>query len=436
MTDSMAMEVDVSREDRATWSLYHWAAYDGHLDILQSAADRRSDLTAKDAKGRTPLHLAADRGLTEAVKLLLDKNVATDEPDKKGRTPLHLAALKGHAQCVAVLLSQGANANAIDSQRLTPLLTVSLHSRHPEQVVRLLLQYQADLNVTDVQGNTPLHVAAMRGLEGTVKELLNAGAQHDVGNIWGTTPLISAIHGFDLSEPDSETEVGTEAVAHLLIESGVAAEFSLRGGYWGHALNAAVAARMDLAVEAMVRKGAKLTQPDREGRTAIHIAAYAGVLYTQLSMVNHHRFGGQDKQGRNILHYAVSHKDNFATVNRILSANPNFNTPDFDGWLPLHWACKGGSRRMVSLLLDAEPPFGNNLSGQEWKNLSPEKRVWTPLRIALFHGNESIAALLRERTGHASVAALDPKKPKRDELNQIQGRLHEGIICNGCHQVS
>lgn len=196
------MEVDASCKDRATWSLYYWAAHDGHLDILQSAADRSSDLTTKDAKGRTLLHLAADRGRTEAVKLQLD-------------------TLRG-CQCQCHRFP-----------KIITLLIVSLYSWHPEQVVRLLLQYQADLNLTDIQGNTPLHFAAMSGLEGTVKELLNRGAQRDVRNIRGTTPLISAIHGFDLYEPDSETEAGTEAVAHLLIESGVASEFSTRGGYLG-----------------------------------------------------------------------------------------------------------------------------------------------------------------------------------------------------------
>ncbi|MCJ1357501.1 MAG: hypothetical protein MMC33_007497 [Icmadophila ericetorum] len=434
MADSVMTDADASSEDKSTLTPPHQAAKDGRTGPLQYSAEKNSDLTTRKAEGRSPLHVAADGGCAGVVKSLIAKGSAIEESDGDGRTPLHLAALKNHVQCVSLLLSKGANPNATDSLGLTPLLLVSV-SNPAEEVVSLLLQHKANPNTTDKKGDTPMHFAAVQGLDGIAKLLLDAGAQRNMKNKGTVTPLMLAIYTFDLSDADSEIETGTEAVAHLLIEYGTATDFGIEGGYWGNALNAAVAARMELVVEAMVRHGAKLTQADRQGRSAIHVGAFMSEFHTQLSMVNNYQYGGQDKQGRNILHHASSHKDNFSTLNRILSANPNFNTPDFDGWMPLHWACKSGSRMMVKLLLDHAPPIGNNLSGRDWANVPPEKRVWTPLRIALFHHNDSVAALLKARTGVESVAITLSKKPKQDKLNQIRGKVHDGQICNGCNRV-
>ena len=59
---------------------------------------------------------------------------------------------------------------------------------------RLLIQYQADVNVQDVSGETPLHDAARSGAFEFTKELLSCGAKKAVKNKSDETPAMIAFN--------------------------------------------------------------------------------------------------------------------------------------------------------------------------------------------------------------------------------------------------
>ncbi|KAL1791829.1 hypothetical protein ACET3X_009580 [Alternaria dauci] len=85
------------------------------LDLLN---DECVDVTARDANGRTPLHLAAEFHSVCATKLLLSKGASPHCKDGKGRTPLCLCSNPNIAQ---VLIDHGANVNHGDENGWTPL---------------------------------------------------------------------------------------------------------------------------------------------------------------------------------------------------------------------------------------------------------------------------------------------------------------------------
>lgn len=60
--------------------------------------------------------------------------------------------------------------------------------------VRFLLQRQADPNIRNKEGLTPLQIATRLGFIEGVEELVKRGAQIDVADSQGETPLISAVH--------------------------------------------------------------------------------------------------------------------------------------------------------------------------------------------------------------------------------------------------
>jgi len=64
--------------------------------------------------------------------------------------------------------------------------------------IRYLLQQGANPNVADAKGDTPLIVAANLGHVEAVTELAKGGARVDVSNSAGETPLIGAVHRRDL----------------------------------------------------------------------------------------------------------------------------------------------------------------------------------------------------------------------------------------------
>ncbi|GKV48531.1 hypothetical protein SLEP1_g55338 [Rubroshorea leprosula] len=60
--------------------------------------------------------------------------------------------------------------------------------------IKELVQLGADVNFKDIDGRTPLHVAACQGRTDVVQLLLDCGAEVDPRDRWGSTPLADAVY--------------------------------------------------------------------------------------------------------------------------------------------------------------------------------------------------------------------------------------------------
>ena len=87
-----------------------------------------------------------------------------------------------------MLLKAGAKPNAADLNGYTPLHMAAKSGQ--EDVVEMLLHSGADVNAaTPNIGVTPLHLAALYGLTGVVKILLDVGGNPMQMDLMGKTPL-------------------------------------------------------------------------------------------------------------------------------------------------------------------------------------------------------------------------------------------------------
>merc|ERR1712183_1079047 len=97
---------------------------------------------------------AAKAGNLAEVKQLLQNTYV--DPTSDGVVPLIIAALKGHEDVIRVLLDNNANIDHQDSRGYTPLIYAGFlsASQGKDEVVRLLLQRGANTKLKTIDGRT------------------------------------------------------------------------------------------------------------------------------------------------------------------------------------------------------------------------------------------------------------------------------------------
>ncbi|XP_069941294.1 E3 ubiquitin-protein ligase mib1 isoform X2 [Cherax quadricarinatus] len=151
-------------------------------------------------------------GITSsAMRILLSKvprSWMVDEKKDDGYTALHLAALNNHVEVAELLVHQGrANMDLQNVNLQTPLhLAVE---RHHTQIVRLLVREGANLNLADKDGDTPLHEALrhhtlsqlrqLQDMQDVGKLLMGLGTQGVDKKSPASIACLLAAHGADLN---------------------------------------------------------------------------------------------------------------------------------------------------------------------------------------------------------------------------------------------
>ena len=203
------------------------------------------NINAQDTKGKTPLHHVTNKEITE---FLINKGADLDiqagsttpfheaifnhttyslnlkdkgssyleainymaghgaDVDNKrllaqGKTvslPIHMALvadadLEGTKTIIRLLLTRGNNINAVTQKGNFTPLNFAISTKRNDQLISWLLALPGiDINLSDNEGNTPLHLAVKGYREKIVDLLLNKHANKDLMNNEGKTPLALA----------------------------------------------------------------------------------------------------------------------------------------------------------------------------------------------------------------------------------------------------
>ena len=109
------------------------------------------------------IHAAILMGKIDSVKKHLAAGTDVNAPDNSGWTPLHHATFNSEKEIAALLLSNGANVNALEKGSDQTPLHLALQTEGSAEIVELLIANDADVNVTDDVGKSPLDHAFGEG---------------------------------------------------------------------------------------------------------------------------------------------------------------------------------------------------------------------------------------------------------------------------------
>lgn len=349
------------------------AAASGNFEIVETLLAAGYNEDESDALCTTPLIAAARAGHPEVIDLLIRKKALVDKaPGKPAKTALHAASQAGQLACVKKLLDRRADTEKVDAAGRTALHLAAAFNH--KEVAGFLIAEGASLEVEDADKNTPLSLAAAEGHVDVVEFLLRAGAQFEKENRSGMTPLLIA------------SSVGHAHVVQLLLLAGASLKkkdkFGATALIW--ASGAGHGAVVDILIEVAKKTDDKYVNEQDDFGTSALIAGAAGhprIVETLLHGGARH--SDVDALGRTALHVAAN--GGFNDVAAILvRAGADIELTDRAGVTALYLASEANHRDIVALLLG----FGAD------RNRAATKNKWTPLYVASFRGNEEIVQML------------------------------------------
>ncbi|KAK6329945.1 hypothetical protein TWF718_003372 [Orbilia javanica] len=332
---------DIEDEGDDGSTALHYAT--GHEATMKVLIQKGADLDKPDHAGFTALSYAAKLGAEGITKLLLSAGADAEYKDDDGQTPLSLAAKEGYEIVARHLLVSGVDINSKDAVGRTPLSWAACNGHKAVAKVLVLERIGVDLNIKDWYGRTPLSLAAENSHDELVKFLLANGANPDLGDVAGRTPLWYAAGGSTTSKQETDTRSRVQArlrIINLLLERGT--DIKANNGSGLAALHQAAKSGQGAVVKLLLEKGEHVDFKDeRYGRTPLMWAVSkenGGALVELLLEKGADVNLLDDKFGRTSLMWAVVEMNVQAVTLLVAAKDINLLPHDFWGQTPLSLA--------------------------------------------------------------------------------------------------
>jgi hypothetical protein len=157
------------------------ATHGNRVDTVRALIRAGADINIQDNLKDNVFLYAGAEGLLDILKLAIDARANTKITNRFGGTALIPAAERGHVEIVTELLQRtDVDINHINNLGWTALLeAIILGDGGPRrtEVVRLLVEAGANVNLADGKGVTPLTHARQHGYQQIISILQNAGAR-------------------------------------------------------------------------------------------------------------------------------------------------------------------------------------------------------------------------------------------------------------------
>ena len=351
-----------------------WAVTMGQTEAAELLLQHGADVNGRNKDGNTALHLAVFLGRAETAELLLKNGAEVNAKNDKGETLVDLsqapweitrllsgflgveleqiqveagkakirellgvdaklgtetlpnaqnnstdvwsAARTGDLKAIKHYIEEGGDVNALDNGfQLSAMSWGALHGQ--TEIVQLLIENGAEVNIKSGDGATPLHSAAFFGRTDVAKLLLENGANPQARNNdgetpvdvlyinWETTAFIGGLVGVDTGKEEiAAMKTGRNEVAKLF---GVKGTFDDAGTSSAQNLSAAAFAGNLAAMKQALADGADPNTKDpQSGGTLLSTAALMGHTKVVALLLEHDAdINARSRDGGTALHAAA-----------------------------------------------------------------------------------------------------------------------------------
>ena len=355
------------------------------VTLVEDLLKKGASVNHVDRNGDTALIVASKNRAERVVELLLKHGADVNyESKQSGETALMKAVTGSCCKIVGDLLKNGASVNHVTSAGKTALMSVCQDGQ--EDILKLLLEYGADVNIVNTHtGESPL-IAAARGMASLtfIEKLLNQRVDVNHKSKSGETALTCACKNgddevsFDNKAPLPVVEMllkqgacvnvvenngntalicacqnGEEKVAKLLLEHGADVK-SVSKETGETALTAAVFSRASVdLVKKLLHKGANPNQNVKNRKQMLTFVCENENKELFNSLLEH----GADVNavyaatGESALIVAARTRSPDKFVEKLLIRGADVNHKDNDGKSALHCVCRQYDRKPTVMLL-------------------------------------------------------------------------------------
>lgn len=308
-------------------------------------------------------------------------------------------------------------------------------------MVALLLEFGADVELTNSQGSSALSLAATRGHCDVVRRLVAAGASPGHADTSGRCALVHAarvgklnVVGYllacdwpasartddvPLAEAAAQALVAAAAHGHAdvveyLLDMADAVNPDAKDPLTGEtALTAAASVGSQLTCTALLTRGAGPAVSNSKRLAALHVAARDGHWGACERLLQHEAPIEQpDSTGRTALSHAAG-EGHVGVTELLLERGGIIEQQDRDGLTALGWACLRGRIQTAQCLLDHGADVNQS-----------DKTGRTPLDLAAFQGSPPLVQLLLDRGALVEHVDINGMRP-----------LDRAVGCRNLHVV-
>ncbi|KOS23162.1 Ankyrin-3 [Escovopsis weberi] len=403
------------------------------LEHNASLEDAGANLKHVVASTGTPLiHYAVAESSLAAI-LGFPSKIDLEARDNNGYTAAHMGSIT--LANLRLLINAGADLDVQDTVRKDTPLTLAASNGNFERV-ELLVRRGAKIDLGSPVDGTALTQACFMGHFDVVKYLVEKGADVNAScNGINGAPLHSVCcQTSDNVDPDTRA-----AMIDYLIEHG--ASVSGEAGLFGYAINAASIIATPRLLGQLLDKGASVDVRDDFDRSPVHFAALNGAGNFKVVLDAGGDVKARDATGRLPIHWAAQagRIQVLQAIDSVVPIKEMVNDTDLDGWTPLCWAARGtdcwcpaefsseeaDQIQVIRFLL--ENGADRAVTG------TVGSKVWTPLKIARFHGQSpEVLNLLRYGLEPPPNNENGEEIPAERQEDKSRTGTHHDLLCDVC----